>query len=268
MLVVADPAQVWDQVGDQVWAQVWGQVWDQVRAQVRAQVRDQVGEQVKMAYHRPLYLSADAGWLAFYDFFAKQGITTKSFIDFTATLANCGDPWEVICTEGAAIIVSRPVAVRRDNDHRLHSDQEPAIEWADGFKLWALRGVFFEYEIWHKIITHEFQIEDLMKIENADQRAVAVSFLRPDRLLKHVKAEHIHTGIKGTKLYKVPNFMDRGETEYCMTMVCPSTGRDFLEWVEPDIGKQGDADLAQASSFMDEDGNRLSVEDYLVAIEA
>jgi hypothetical protein len=43
--------------------------------------------------------------------------------------------------------------------------------------------------------------------------------------------------------------MDTGETEYAMTMACPSTARPFLEWVLPAIGAKHDADLAQASAF-------------------
>lgn len=98
---------------------------------------------------------------------------------------------------------------------------------------------------------------------NADQRAVAVQMLRPDRLLKQVNAKLIHTGIKGTELYEVPNFMDTGDTEYCMKMEHPSIkGKFYIEWVEPKIGEQKDADLAQAVAF------GFTKEQYLEAEEA
>ena len=99
--------------------------------------------------------------------------------------------------------------------------------------------------------------QEAMQIRNSEQRMVAIRYLRPDRLLKQLNAKLIHTGIKRTKLYEVPNFMDTGEAEYCMFMVDGSTPREFVEWVPPEIGKQADADLAQAHAW------GLPKEDYL-----
>jgi hypothetical protein len=70
-------------------------------------------------------------------------------------------------------------------------------------------------------------------------------------------------------LYEVPNFLDTNETEYCMVMQDGSTDRVFLEWVEPSIGRQSNADLAQASGWIDSNGNPIPEEDYLaLEIEA
>jgi hypothetical protein len=43
--------------------------------------------------------------------------------------------------------------------------------------------------------------------------------------------------------------MDTGTTQYCMKMKDASTPREFIEWVEPKIGSQKDADLCQATAF-------------------
>jgi len=64
----------------------------------------------------------------------------------------------------------------------------------------------------------------------------------------------------------VDNFKDKvapeadidNQTEYCMVMQDASTDRVFLEWVAPEIGKQKDADLAQASAW------GIPKEDYLL----
>ena len=80
---------------------------------------------------------------------------------------------------------------------------------------------------------------------------MAVQFLKPELLLKQVNAQLIHTGKHdGTKLYKVENFMDTGETEYCLHMQHPTVeGLSYIEWVEPKIAENRDADLAQAVAF-------------------
>jgi hypothetical protein len=69
-------------------------------------------------------------------------------------------------------------------------------------------------------------------------------------------------GVKGTKLYRVKNFMDTGSTEYCIVMKDASTDRVFLEWVEPKVGEIGDADLCQARAF------GIGLDEYLNLTEA
>jgi hypothetical protein len=166
--------------------------------------------------------------------------------------------------DGLAVVCRRPKVVHRDEQLRLHSDQLPAIEWRDGYKLYFLHGEAFDEDLFKKVISQKMTITDVMKIGNADQRTMAIAMLRPDRLLKHMNAKLIHTGIKGTKLYEVPNFMDMRNTEYCMWMQDASTDREFIEWVEPAIGRQANADLAQASAWVDADGDPLPLEDYLL----
>ena len=219
-------------------------------------------------YYSPCWVISDCGWLAHYDYFTRiEAIDFEPFNTHLAAVLNC-PAWEVIAFDELSIVVERPSKVRRDTENRLHSDQLPAIEWRDGEHLYYLQGVEFDKETWQKIIDQTFTIEDLMGIENADKRAVATSMLKPELLLSHVNAEFVNEGTKGTKLYRVPNFLDSGQEQFCMTMECPSTGRMFLEWVDPEIGRKGDADLAQASSFVDADGNAISVEEYRQLIEA
>jgi len=141
---------------------------------------------------------------------------------------------------------------------RLHYDHGKAVSWSDGTGFYFLRGVQFEEPLYNKIVNLDLTAEEVLTIPNADQRAAAMSMLRPDRLLKQMKAELIHTGIKGTELYLVKNFMGTRRTEYCMHMKDASTDRTFIEWVEPTIGKQGNADLCQANAF------GIPVEDYIL----
>jgi len=220
------------------------------------------------------------------DFFYQIGVTEyeglKKYLDYLQS-----GVFFAIFLEGVAIVSRRPTAIRRDQNHSLDSDQLPAIEFRDGYKLWFLHGVAFEEPVWKKIISQELTLPELAKMNlGADQRAVAIQMLRPDRLLKQLGAVKIATGKKYTKLqdtygeddcakffpwslntptelYEVKNFMDTSRTEYCMKMEHPSIkGKFYIEWVEPEIGKKADADLAQAHAF------GMSIEQYLVASEA
>jgi hypothetical protein len=105
-----------------------------------------------------------------------------------------------------------------------------------------------------------------MQIGDIDKRTIAISMLPPGEMLKQLRAKLIHTGIKGNRLYECKNFMDTGDTEYALVMTDASTPREFIKFTPPDVGKLGDADVATAAGYKDNEGNSLPLEDYL-AIE-
>src|SRR5690606_30200555 len=100
--------------------------------------------------------------------------------------------------DGLAVVCRRPQAVRRDDELRLHHDELPAIEWRDGYKLYFIHGQAFDEKTFKRITSQKMTLKEVMDMRNADERTMAFSMLRPDRLLKGVEAEHIHTGIRGT----------------------------------------------------------------------
>ena len=253
-------AQVWDQVrdqvSDQVWDQVRDQVWDQVSAQVRDQVRDQVSAQVwdqvrdqvsaqVRAQVRDTLRSWDwSGTMSFYKFFGEH-FEKNALEDWClyAEQVNGG-----ILTEDTAYLIKKPIRVVR-NGEILHYDHDKAVEWADGEGYYFLYGVAFDKETWQRIVNEELTLPQLGEITNADQRAAAIQMLRADRLLEQVGAKLINTGKRGVELYEVPNFMDTQDTEYCMKLEHPSiSGKYYIEWVHPDIGKNKDADECMAFS--------------------
>ena len=187
-------------------------------------------------------------------------------------------PWEDAMKEGGfrvmheefCIVSDFPKTLLVDEQNRSHCDSGPSHEWRDGFKIYHLHGVKFDEEMHRKLTSGDFTLEELATNTNmtADQRAEALFWLPPEKLLKQVKAELIHTGIKGTKLYHVPEILD-AKDQYCMLMEHPTIkGRFFIEWVDPEVGKLKDADLAQCYAWQDEDGDPIPLEDYLNAIEA
>jgi hypothetical protein len=213
-------------------------------------------------------LGASSSWVAFYSVFYDIGVDMSSAINEFSNALEASKVWDCICLEGACIVFPPPSVVRRDNENRLHYDQGPALEWQDGYKQYFIRGVAFDEDDYYAIVNRTFRLEDLSELDGSDRQAAALNLLDPELLLKHVDATLINKGVKGTELYKVDNFMETGETEYCMVMTCPSTQRKFLEWVDPEVGKQGDADLAQASAWTEEDGTPLALEDYLTMEES
>jgi hypothetical protein len=157
-------------------------------------------------------------------------------------------------------VVPTPL-IRIDGQNRFHSDTEPAIRWKGSLELYYLKGESFDKSLWDKIVGKTITSSAVMKISASDKRAIAISMLKPDEMLKQLKAELVDTGSEGTKLYRCNNFMDAGGTEYCMVMKDWSTPREFIEFVPPEIGEKGSAVLAQASAY------GIPVEDYLLIKE-
>jgi hypothetical protein len=145
-------AQVWAQVGEvraqvgaqvgEVWAQVAAQVRAQVgevRAQVGAQVVDQVWAQVGDQTAKAGYGSHDSDWLAFYRFFRDEcGLSIFELLDPLDRLSRAAGwwwPFKHIC-----IVTERPDRLERDEQHRLHCADGPALRYPDGWSIYAWHG--------------------------------------------------------------------------------------------------------------------------------
>jgi hypothetical protein len=250
-------AQLDTQLDAQLHAQLRAQLYAQLDAQHRAQLRAQLKEVYNTSYLAVWWLS----WSGWYDFAQYIGVEfdKKAYELLVSFAENVG---LIIPYKGVAFVSDKPTNIVWNNG-LLSYDHDRAVQYADGWGLYCLDGVNFEKEEWEKIVNQEFTLEELAKAEmGADKSAIAIKYLKPDLLLEQVEARLIHTGVKGTRLYEVDNFMNTGDTEYCMRMKHPSLETEYIEWVHPDVGIQKDADLAQARAF------GITKKQYLEAIEA
>jgi hypothetical protein len=158
--------------------------------------------------------------------------------------------------EDTLYIVPTPI-VAIDEQNRFHSETVPAIRWKGGEEFYYLRGETFEKKLWQKIVSGKITATEVMQITDVDKRTIAISMLSPKEMLKQLNAALVDTGTKGTELYECANFMDTGDTEYCMLMKDASTPRMFIEFVPPEVGQKKSADLAQAEAM------QLTVKEYL-----
>lgn len=83
------------------------------------------------------YGSQDASWLSFYDFFYKHFGLAEKARGLVAVAKTCGWIWTF---DELAIITRRPVKIKFDDRNLLHCENGPAIEYADGLKVYAWHG--------------------------------------------------------------------------------------------------------------------------------
>jgi hypothetical protein len=251
-------SQVWSQVRSQVESQVESQVWSQVRSQVESQVWSQVWSQ-KIQYE-PFagYGSiSDYGWVSFYDFFAEIGVVKNSDFEQFKSLLLSGI-YDMIHLNGFCIVSNLPTKIVRNASGRLHNPSGPAIEFADGYKQYYINGRALPEWIWEKAAAGEITKAMFLEEKNSDIKGGIYEVLGQKKMLELLGAvtidEQVITHRNGdletvTLLKTKERFKEIGNQPFAwVKMICPSTGTQYLQGVEPHHTSAIDA-IASLSRF-------------------
>ena len=244
---------VWNSVGNSVWNSVRNSVRNSVENSVVNSVRNSVGNSVVNSVWDSVVNSVrnsvlkyyeynwqnltNIGWFSFYDYwydFDLYDEETKNNFQIYKRFLQSGI-FFTSCYSDIAIVSRRPKVVRKNDTEQLHSDQLPAIEWRDGYKLFFLDGVEFTEELWNKVISQKMTFKEIMAIDISDQRTVALKY-NPLAILNE-GATLVHKDDRSNELYCIEGKEINKELEekkiWFLKMKCP-TGRIFIEGVPPD----------------------------------
>ncbi len=149
----------------------------------------------------------------------------------------------------------------------LHDDTgRHALEWADRTGYYSLHGTEFGKSLYNNTLTGTLSVDQIALLADADQRSIALSYLTFERLISGADTLLLDTGIKGTALYRLrlPARIARdrpagyGQHDYFIHMRDAShPEREFIEWVDPNVGEKRNAELCQAHAF------GITLEDWL-----
>jgi hypothetical protein len=123
----------------------------------------------------------DAAWLAAFD---GRG---DRLAGLAAVAAEAGWWWPF---EKAVVLCERPVALHRDGAGRLDRGDGPALAFADGFSLYAWRGMPVPAEFLAELSS--LTPERIRSEENAELRRVMLEFHGYDRYLSESDARPVH----------------------------------------------------------------------------
>ena len=227
-------------------------------SQVRSQVRSQVGSQKLNVYLWGYQeLSNDSGWVSFYDYFVEIKILKHEAFNAYMKYLQSG-VFMTIFLDDYAFICRRPKAVRKNATGFMNSDQFPAIEWRDGFKLHYLNGVYFPEDLWKKVVSKEMPFEEILAIKDIDQRTQAMRYGDVQKFFEHTKSTLLDSSDKGNELWFVPQSAGIFRIDaYFLKYKDPSTDKIYMSGIDPEIGQKKDADLSMAWKH----GN-IPLEDY------
>lgn len=158
------------------------------------------------------------------------------------------------------LIVPRPaLRCREDRPGVLHDDSgKMAVQWPDGTGFHFLQGTPFDDDLYHKVITGKLSLEQVAALDDADKRSIALTYMTFEHLVTRSNARSLDVGVKGTALYRLPlprriardRVRGYGGYDYFIHMRDAShPEREFIEWVDPTIGVQRNAELCQAHAF-------------------
>lgn len=184
-------------------------------------------------------LGWDAGWLAYMDYWERIGILQNdNFRRYRDTVAS--GIWQIFYFEKTCIVWLKPKCVKKDENGRLHSIDDGAVEWRDGSKLFFIHGVQFEEELWRRVVGKSISGEEIMKLENQEQKSVALRAIGYENVLKELEAEVLdeekHVSRRGREMiYQLleADLKDDDRKARFVKVCCPSTEREFVLRVSP-----------------------------------
>jgi internalin A len=154
----------------------------------------------------------------------------------------CG--W-IVAFEKIGAVCDRPRHLRFDSQNRLHAEGEPAIEFADGWKIYFDHGVRLP-EQYGQLHPNQWQSQWILTEYNAELRRVLIEGIGYDRIIQELEAKQIDSWQEYALLQ-----IDNADVEpICLLkMTCPSTGfihalrvppnltsaREAIGWVNWDI---------------------------------
>jgi len=135
----------------------------------------------------------------------------------------------------AVVLTDRPHTLRRDDQHRLHGVTGPALQYPDGWGIWAWHGVRVPQQVIE--CPNTLTIPQIRDEPNLEVRRVMLERFGLERYLRESGAREIHKDDWGTLFRsEIP-----GDEPLVMLMVVNSTPepdgsyRDFMVRVPPEM---------------------------------
>lgn len=147
---------------------------------------------------------------------------------FLALLQHCGwlFPYEKLC-----LVCDRPRHLSFDAENRLHAEGLPAIQFADGFSVYAYAGVRLP-EQYGRLHPQQWRSHWLLQEPNAELRRVLIQGIGYGRICQELEATELDSWQAYTLLEI--DVEEDDEPILLLKMTCPSTGFIHVARVPPD----------------------------------
>ena len=246
--------QLIKQPGGHLIAQIGDFVWTQVGEPISKQLETNIWKPlVNQPTFQQWYQKWQQPWVQILSGVGFVSAISQNFqalpieiVDFCISVLNCShDPQQwaalqslvtdcgwVFPLSKTCIVCDRPRQLRFDSQHRLHGEGKPAIEFRDGYEIYAYQGVRLP-EKYGKLHPHQWQADWLLEEQNAELRRVLIQGIGYSRICQELKAEELDNWREYT-LLKIDRNVDV-EPIYLLKMTCPSTEYIHATRVPPNM---------------------------------
>lgn len=199
----------WAQLTAAAGRRSWALVMDRVAGRLRQRLGQDLTADLPATLARTarsrlldaIYGQHDGVWLATFEAADRLHPGTALLDDLSglATVARHSGWWWA--GSRYAILTERPTRVARDNVGRLHRGEGPALEYPDGYALWAWRGMPIPTDLAAQLPT--LTADRIGAESNAELRRVMLEHFGYDRYLREAGAQARHKDETGT-LWHLP----------------------------------------------------------------
>ena len=268
--------QRWESKDDYGHRHIFKDMWEPLRKELEMQVSDklcteidgQIGEgslQPNQLWSHILYSQIEEEWQDIISEVSVKLLCIWSYpiptelwssyvcwIDFCISVLNCNynwDNWRVLESivkycgwiyplRNICIVCDRPRKLLLDAQYRPHALEQPAIEFVDGYNLYAYHGVRLP-EVYGKSNPQEWRSKWILTTENAELRRVLIQEIGYERICQDLQTIEIDNWQEYT-LLRIDEEADI-EPIFILKMVCPSTGNIHTLRVPPDVNSAKEA---------------------------
>ncbi|HWS39234.1 MAG TPA: hypothetical protein VN408_41630 [Actinoplanes sp.] len=190
----------WAQLSAAAGRRSWGLVMDLIAGRVRARLGEDLAADLGAAARTTLldavYGQHDSAWLSTFeaaDRLAPSAGLMPLLGGLPETSRQAGWWWAF---EGAVVLTERPTLLARDNVGRLHRGEGAAMEFPDGYGLWAWRGMPIPGDLVAELPS--LTVDRIRSESNVEIRRVMLEHFGYERYLREAGAHKRHTDETGT----------------------------------------------------------------------
>ncbi|SNS26932.1 DUF6745 domain-containing protein [Actinoplanes regularis] len=201
-------AEGWAQLSAAAGRRSWGLVMDLVAGRLRLRLGEDLtadlpgdnGRAVRRPVLDAIYGQQDGTWLSTFEaadrLCPEAGLMT-GLAGLAQVARHSGWWW---AHERVAVLTERPCLLARDNVGRLHRGEGAALEFPDGYGLWAWRGMPIPADLAAELPS--LTLERIRQEENAEIRRVMLEHFGYERYLREAGAHEIGSDETG-KLWRL-----------------------------------------------------------------
>ncbi len=235
-----DMSSVWASVWASVGASVGDSVWASVGASVGDSVWDSVGDSV--GEHSAYNGWSNFGWVSFYDFFEEIKVLDNfKFKQYKKLIKS--NAFEAYEYDNYIFAIQPPISIVKNDASRLHNPKGMAVQFKDGSGYYFINGRSVPAWVFEKAETGDITKELFISEKNSDIKGAIYEVLGQVKMMELLGAEeidkqsivHMNGDIEVVTLLKTKDvFAEIDNQPFAwVKMICPSTGTQYLQGVEP-----------------------------------